>query len=115
MQGPLCRWKGLGPRRRMVQRAIDVDQHDVLAGLAEQPAQERHVAASDPGMQFQIDRIALPVEGQLAVAGKADGVAIQIDLVQRDVLSLDREVDIALGEGRGVGRLGPAEFSRATP
>ena len=46
-------------------------------------------------------RVALEVH--FALAQQADGVALEIQLVEIDVFALDVEVDVALAEGVGVG------------
>ena len=89
----------------ILQGAADVDLHDLLAGAAKDFFNYRQVqfAAADDGVKVQFD---VGLEIHLALAQQADGVAVEIDAVEIDVLAFDAVIHRAGAEGVAVGRGG---------
>ncbi len=105
------RRQGLLAGLRVLQRAADVDQHELLAGAAEDLLDHGQVqfAAAHHGVKRQPD---LRLEIHLALAAKADRVAVEVDAVEVDVLALDAVVDRCVAEGVLVGRADAEDFQQ---
>ena len=101
--------KGFAPGDRMVERPLDVDLHDLPAGVPQHGAQHgqlKFLAAAER-MKREID---LPVEVHLSLAEQADGVAGERHVIDQDVFPLNAKIDVALGESRAVGNVQAEDF-----